>query len=158
MLTWMARTALELMGQAGLGYSFDPLERDSTDPYGHALKNLTYAASTHPLMFWPGVNAGLFADSPALQSLLIYRKITVVARTLLPTWINRAIVDMFPKGTALHSIKETVDTMSSRSREIYHAKKLALEKGDAEVTKQVAEGKDVMSIFSAYSRAVDIAQ
>lgn len=51
MLTWMGRTALELMGQAGLGYSFDPLERDSTDPYGHALKNLTYVHSA--VVFFP---------------------------------------------------------------------------------------------------------
>lgn len=79
---------------------------------------------------------------------MIYRKLTVVARTLFPRWVNRAIVDMFPKGTDLRSLKETVDIMSSRSREIYNAKKMALEKGDAEVTKQVAEGKDVMSIFS----------
>lgn len=34
----MGRTALELMGQAGLGYSFDPLIEDSTDTYGSALK------------------------------------------------------------------------------------------------------------------------
>ena len=40
MLAWMSRTALELMGQAGLGYSFDPLEMDSTDQYGNALKSL----------------------------------------------------------------------------------------------------------------------
>ena len=35
----MGRTALELVGQAGLGYSFDPLVEDSTDTYGTALKN-----------------------------------------------------------------------------------------------------------------------
>ena len=141
----MARTALELMGQAGLGYSFDPLERDSTDPYGYALKNLTCVHP--PLVLLPTVEK-VTLNSPALQSLMMYRNFAVVARTLFPTWMNRAIVDMFPKGTDLHSLKETVDTMSSRSRELYNAKKLALEKGDAEVTKQVAEGKDVMSIFS----------
>ncbi len=40
MLGWMGRTALELMGQAGLGYSFDPLVADAADEYGTALKNL----------------------------------------------------------------------------------------------------------------------
>ena len=151
MLTWMARTALELMGQAGLGYSFDPLERDSTDPYGYALKNLTCVHSTLVLLL---TVEKVTLNSPALQSLMMYRNITVVARTLFPTWVNRAIVGMFPKGTELHSVKETVDTMSSRSREIYNAKKLALKKGDAEVTKQVAEGKDVMSLFSTSRRAI----
>lgn len=43
MLGWMGRTALELMGQAGLGYSFDPLVADAADEYGTALKNLVYA-------------------------------------------------------------------------------------------------------------------
>lgn len=39
--------------------------------------------------------------------------------------------------------------MSSRSREIYIAKRKTLKKGDAELVQQVAEGKDIMSIFSA---------
>ncbi|EED79596.1 predicted protein, partial [Postia placenta Mad-698-R] len=39
-LDWMARTALELVGQAGLGYSFDPLIRDKADAYAEALKAL----------------------------------------------------------------------------------------------------------------------
>lgn len=39
MLNWMGRTALELIGQAGLGYSFDPLKEDLTpDVYADAIK------------------------------------------------------------------------------------------------------------------------
>ena len=38
LVNWMGRTALELVGQAGLGYSFDPLTEESTDTYGSALK------------------------------------------------------------------------------------------------------------------------
>lgn len=34
---WMGRTTLEMLGQAGLGYSFDNFE-DSTDSYGESLK------------------------------------------------------------------------------------------------------------------------
>ncbi|OSX63054.1 hypothetical protein POSPLADRAFT_1056401 [Postia placenta MAD-698-R-SB12] len=44
-LDWMARTALELVGQAGLGYSFDPLIRDKADAYAEALKALMYVQS-----------------------------------------------------------------------------------------------------------------
>ena len=36
---WMARTTLEMLGQAGLGYSFDKFTEDSTDSYGEALKS-----------------------------------------------------------------------------------------------------------------------
>ena len=35
---WMARTTLEMLGQAGLGYSFDSFVGDATDPYGESLK------------------------------------------------------------------------------------------------------------------------
>ncbi len=35
---WMARTTLEMFGQAGLGYSFDNFVDDSTDSYGESLK------------------------------------------------------------------------------------------------------------------------
>ena len=35
---WMARITLEMLGQAGLGYSFDNFVEDSTDPYGESLR------------------------------------------------------------------------------------------------------------------------
>ena len=35
---WMARATLEMLGQAGLGYSFDNFLDDSTDEYGEAVK------------------------------------------------------------------------------------------------------------------------
>ena len=37
-LMWMGRTALELIGQGGLGHSFDPLDSDMKDTLGHAVK------------------------------------------------------------------------------------------------------------------------
>ena len=42
MVSWMGRTAAELIGQAGLGYSFDSLAEESSDTYGGALKLLVY--------------------------------------------------------------------------------------------------------------------
>ena len=35
---WMGRTTLEMLGQAGLGYSFDNFLEDSTDDYGESIK------------------------------------------------------------------------------------------------------------------------
>ena len=43
---WMARTTLEMLGQAGLGYSFDNFVDDSTDSYGESIKLFLYVAST----------------------------------------------------------------------------------------------------------------
>lgn len=40
MLHWMSRAAVEIIGQAGLGYSFDNLqEEESANPYTLAAKN-----------------------------------------------------------------------------------------------------------------------
>ena len=40
MMEWLGRTALELIGQGGLGYSFDPLIANSTNSFGEAIKSL----------------------------------------------------------------------------------------------------------------------
>lgn len=37
-LSWMGRTALELVGQGGLGYSFDPLVANTQNSFGEAIK------------------------------------------------------------------------------------------------------------------------
>lgn len=39
MLQWMSRAALELIGQTGIGHSFDPLTEDVSDAYADAVKN-----------------------------------------------------------------------------------------------------------------------
>ena len=39
-LRWVSRAALELIGQGGLGYSFDPLVEDRKNEFGDALTRL----------------------------------------------------------------------------------------------------------------------
>ena len=42
-LHWMSRTALELIGRNGLGYSFDSLAvNDPGNPYSSSIKELAY--------------------------------------------------------------------------------------------------------------------
>jgi len=42
-LRWMSRTALELIGQSGMGYSFDDLvEEDNTHPYTESMKRFLF--------------------------------------------------------------------------------------------------------------------
>lgn len=44
-LHWMSRTALELIGQSGMGYSFDPLVDDhQSHPYMNSVKGLACVA------------------------------------------------------------------------------------------------------------------
>jgi hypothetical protein len=45
MSEWMSRVALETVGQAILGYSFDPLDSPYNNPYTSAVKELMYVTS-----------------------------------------------------------------------------------------------------------------
>ncbi len=45
---WMSRTTLEMLGQAGLGYSFDDFTGESSNSYGESLKLFLYAHSLFP--------------------------------------------------------------------------------------------------------------
>lgn len=50
-ISWMTRTALELISQTGLGYSFDPLTEDEVPhPYTQAAKHLMYVLRLQPLL------------------------------------------------------------------------------------------------------------
>ena len=40
-LTWMSRTALELVGQGGMGYSFDSL-KEAPEKHGELMRDLVY--------------------------------------------------------------------------------------------------------------------
>ncbi|KAF8190414.1 cytochrome P450 [Mycena galopus ATCC 62051] len=125
LLLWMTRTALELVGQAGLGYSFDPLVTDEVPPYILCAKEMQttmhkmYLASRY-IMPWVA-NIG----SPKFR---------------------RFIVDIFPWKT-LHEGRDIVDTMYGTSVHIYNIKKAALEAGDEAVSAQVAQGKDIISVL-----------
>ncbi|KAH9948647.1 cytochrome P450 monooxygenase [Amylocystis lapponica] len=124
MLKWMGRAALELIGQGGLGYSFDPFTRDSQDPYAVALK----------------------AYIPALMDLGVLRTSLPYVYKLGPASIRRRILDLIPhKG--LQKLKTIVDTMDGTANAIYRAKKTAFERGDEAVMRQVGEGRDIMSVL-----------
>ena len=50
MLDWMGRAALEIIGQAGMGHSFDPLTSESSsDPYTKAAKTYLCVCSASVL-------------------------------------------------------------------------------------------------------------
>ncbi|CCM02691.1 uncharacterized protein FIBRA_04797 [Fibroporia radiculosa] len=124
MLNWMGRTALELVGQGGLGYSFDPLVEVTENEYGNALKNLF----------------------PNMQELFVLREFITRISTLGPAWVRRQIVDMIPHKN-VQNLKSIVDTMSQQSQSIYNAKKAAISEGDEALLQQIGEGKDIMSLL-----------
>ncbi|KAJ7475711.1 cytochrome P450 [Mycena latifolia] len=122
---WMSRTALELVGQAGLGHSFDPLTSDEVPPYITSAKQMTITQIRMAL---------------AAQYILPW------AVTIGSPRFRRFIVDIVP-WKDLHMVRDIFDTMYETAVGIYHIKKDALKKGDEAVSAQTASGKDIISIL-----------
>ncbi|RPD54881.1 cytochrome P450 [Lentinus tigrinus ALCF2SS1-6] len=124
-LAWTGRTALELIGQAGLGYSFDPLVADSPDDFGDAIN----------------------AFQPTMTRIQLLRRLVPYVSDFGAPAARRALLALVP-SPAVQKMKDVSDTLWRRSKEIYEARKRALEQGDeAVVAQQIGEGKDLMSIL-----------
>ncbi|EPS94814.1 hypothetical protein FOMPIDRAFT_1026052 [Fomitopsis schrenkii] len=123
MLDWMGRTALELVGQAGLGWSFDPLVEDTVDNnLGTAVKSIL----------------------PNAPNLRLFRPFLPFIHKLGPPAFRRKMIDFIP-SPGLKRARDISDEIQSHSRLIYETKKRAMREGDAAVTQQIGEGKDIMS-------------
>ncbi|KAM5539995.1 hypothetical protein V8D89_006327 [Ganoderma adspersum] len=123
-LAWMGRTALELIGRGGLGYSFDPLVAESRDVFTESVKSFI----------------------PAFNDALWVREVVRFLPYLGPAWFRRLLLHLVPISS-VQRMKNITDTMSSRTEEIYFAKKAALESGDQELLNSMGEGKDIMSVL-----------
>ncbi|RDX52864.1 cytochrome P450 [Lentinus brumalis] len=121
---WMARTTLEMLGQAGLGYSFDNFVDDSSDSYGESIK----------LFF------------PMLSRIPLFGVIIPWISHYLPEAAIRMLLRKFPSANVRTMIAIS-DTMERRSQEIVDEKKTALLQGDDDLVQRVGEGKDIMSVL-----------
>ncbi|KAF7365708.1 Docosahexaenoic acid omega-hydroxylase CYP4F3 [Mycena venus] len=125
-LHWMNRCALELIGQGGLGYSFDNLADNPHEP-------------THP---YSGAVSGI---EPLIMNLsLAFRFIFPWASRIGTPRFQRAVVDWVP-WKAVHDFRDILDIMDHTTRQIFIEKKRALESGGEEF--QQDAGKDIMSIL-----------
>lgn len=126
---WMEKLALELIGQAGLGYSFGTLEgRD--DEFCRAFKEWIPTFSSFAL------TRNLF---PYVDKIVHPKILKFLGRTL--PW---------PKLSYLVSLAET---MNSKSRGIHDKKKRLLELGDDATVRQVGDGQDIISLLIRASKA-----
>ncbi|KDR76361.1 hypothetical protein GALMADRAFT_68089 [Galerina marginata CBS 339.88] len=126
LLFWMTRTALELIGQSGLGYSFDPLTEDEVPhPYSTSAKQLV----------------------PAFFKLVFLRTyfLAPIVKLRAPKFM-RFMINFFP-NKHLRKVRDIVDVLYNTSIEILESKKKALAEGDEAVAKQIGQGKDIMSIL-----------
>ena len=83
-----------------------------------------------------------------MVDLAVLRRFIPQLWILGPQWLRRRLVNLLPKTSTIRKVAAIVDTINSRSREIYDAKKAALSGGDADALKQLGEGRDIMSILS----------
>ncbi|KAK7466375.1 hypothetical protein VKT23_005099 [Stygiomarasmius scandens] len=126
MLTWMSRTALELVGISGLGYSFDSMTSEATEhKYSKTIKNLIPAMARLPALRFYIIRWGLKFGTPEFRRLVI---------NLVPI-------------QSVHDVRDMADYMWALSEEIYESKKRALTEGDEAVVNQIGRGKDIMSIL-----------
>ncbi|KAL1745738.1 cytochrome P450 [Schizophyllum fasciatum] len=125
-LHWMGRTALELVGRGGLGYSFDSLlPGEPSHEYATSIKELV------PLQF-------------RLFTLRVY--VLPYVYKIGPAWLRRAVVNLIPSRT-LHTLRDKVDLIWRTSKEILSQKMQALHAGDEAVKLQVGQGKDIISLL-----------
>lgn len=64
-----------------------------------------------------------------------------------PPGFRRFLIDILPWAD-LHRVRDIVDVIEATSIMIYEGKKKALIDGDEAVSKQISQGKDIMSILS----------
>jgi len=124
---WMSRTALELIGQAGLGYSFDSLVKDTPNEYATAIKELP---------------STLF-ELEALRDVFPY------IYNIFPKPFLRWVVKVFP-SRRLRRAGEIVDTLESSSVKILAEKRAAFAAGDEAIAEQIGEGRDLMSVLRMF--------
>ncbi|CAA7267246.1 unnamed protein product [Cyclocybe aegerita] len=122
---WMSRLALELIGQSGLGTSFDTLTAD---------------AQPHPFGVAAKVVFPLSSSIPPLRRVLM----PLIGKFEHWPRLGRFLVDLIPAKSIIE-LKSVVDTMSKTAEEILAEKKAAIAAGDEAVKDQVGQGKDVLS-------------
>ncbi|KAI0698621.1 cytochrome P450 [Cytidiella melzeri] len=122
---WMGRTALELIGQGGLGYSFDSLTKNGQrNAYADAIK----------------------AFVPLSLTLHYYRVLHPKVQNVGTPAFRRFVARLIPSKD-VQKFREHLDVMQTSARQIYNSKKAALEQGDKAVVHQIGEGKDILSIL-----------
>ncbi|KAJ6530058.1 cytochrome P450 [Mycena vulgaris] len=122
---WSSRAALEGVGVAALGYSFDALD-DSTEDNDYMV-----AARELPYTVYP---------------LRKFMPICIWCMNNLPVWLQHFLAHITPIPR-VQKVRKIVETLQKNSETLYEKKKHTLLEGDAEEEAQVGSGNDVMSVL-----------
>ena len=84
--------------------------------------------------------------SPASWELHFWRTLSPYFTKIGSPAFRCAVAKMLPTR-GMKEMRSLVETLSTKTREIYSNKRAALEKGDHAILHEVGEGKDIMSIL-----------
>lgn len=87
--------------------------------------------------------------SPTLDDTAHLHYLIPYIRRVLPDWVLRMAVDMFPGRSGVGRARNLIDTMSKKAEELYRAKKHALKSDGDDSAKQTGKAKDLISVLSA---------
>lgn len=127
-VTWMTRTALEIVGQSGLGTSFGPISEDHPE----------HEYITSVKEFGPLMTLTLF---PRLLILPLVNKYNIGG-----AWLQRFIVNLVPSEPIRHMVK-VIDTMYETSVQIFESKRTAMAQVDTAEAQRLGEAKDIIGIL-----------
>lgn len=141
-LGWMSRAALELIGQAGIGYSFDPLVENVPDAYAEAAKYLACVLSLRSAFVIRIAEdcTHVYRVTITSPEMILLRQVAPFLERLGPVWLSRWVM----KNSPVRNVRRIVqigDVLHERSLEIFQAKRAAIEAGDD------TDSKDIMSIL-----------
>ncbi|THH10431.1 hypothetical protein EW145_g1337 [Phellinidium pouzarii] len=140
MAEWLARATLESIGQAGLGYSFDPLDSPSNNPYTRTVRMLI----------------------PTMFRIAPLRLLTPFITRLGPPAFRRFLLNFVPIE-AVQLLKQMSDQMDRTCKEILHEKRHSGVvdpagygfNGKGSSSDTLGDGKDIMSILLRANEAAD---
>ncbi|KAI9059397.1 cytochrome P450 [Trametes sanguinea] len=125
MAQYMGRAALELVGKATLGHSFDPLTEERHDPYAEAVKSFV----------------------PAMSDLSQYLQLYRILRPLIPSFLRRPLMNLLPSRRVKRFLN-VIDTMHSSAMQIYTEKKREADSlGASTAPEDDEKAKDLITIL-----------
>ena len=138
----MSRTALQVIGQSGLGYDFESLDEQSGNIYAGAVKGVLLVF----FVSFPAWYSSFVVSSPTLYHLEVARQCLPLFLSVTTPNFRKFLAGITP-WPMFQRLRTMVDVMDETSCEVLESKRAAIRRGDAAVMEQVGRGKDIMSIL-----------
>ena len=161
-MNWTTRTALELIGQCGLGICrvTECFRSSHSYPFTQVTVLITLTTARLVNIAWRSkiwcwylafclpISDPFFRRffRPTIFTLAAYVRLIPFFVKLGPPGFRRFLMQLIP-NKSVRMTREIVDVMYRTSVQIFEHKRLALQQGDESVLQRVGRGKDIMSIL-----------